>query len=69
MKMTVINQVKTAVAELKSAQASFETFALSTDNQQAKTLYQEAAQQTQEIVNIISPRIEQIIQEEPQYKE
>lgn len=67
--MTVINQVKTAVAELKSAQASFETFALSTDNQQAKTLYQEAAQQTQEIVNIISPRIEQIIQEEPQYKE
>lgn len=67
--MTVINQVKTALAELKSAQASFETFALSTDNQQAKTLYQEAAQQTQEIVNIISPRIEQIIQEEPQYKE
>lgn len=67
--MTVINQVKTAVAELKSAQASFETFALSTDNQQAKTLYQEAAQQTQAIVDDISPRIEQIIQEEPQYKE
>lgn len=67
--MTVINQVKTAVAELKSAQASFETFALSTDNQQAKTLYQEAAQQTQAVVDSISPRIEQIEQEEPQYKE
>lgn len=67
--MTVINQVKTAVAGLKSAQASFETFALSTDNQSAKTLYQEAAQKTQAIVDSISPRIEQIEQEEPQYKE
>lgn len=67
--MTVINQVKTTLAGLKSAQASFETFALSTDNQQAKTLYQEAAQQTQAIVDSISPRIEQIEQEEPQYKE
>lgn len=67
--MTVINQVKTAVAGLKSAQASFETFALSTDNQSAKALYQEAAQQTQAVVDSISPRIEQIEQEEPQYKE
>lgn len=47
--MTVINQVKTVVAELKSAQASFETFAISTDYQQSKTLYQEAAQQTQKL--------------------
>ncbi|MEC2056375.1 DUF1657 domain-containing protein [Peribacillus psychrosaccharolyticus] len=67
--MTVINQVKTTMAGLKSAQASFETFALSTDNQQAKTLYQEAAQQTQAVVDSISPRIDQIEQEEPQYKE
>jgi len=67
--MTVINQVKTTMAGLKSAQASFETFALSTDNEQAKTLYQEAAQQTQSVVDSISPRIEQIEQEEPQYKE
>lgn len=67
--MTVINDVKTTMAGLKSAQASFETFALSTDNQQAKTLYQEAAQQTQAVVDSISPRIDQIEQEEPQYKE
>lgn len=67
--MTVINQVKTTMAGLKSAQASFETFALSTDNQQAKALYQEAAQQTQAVVDSISPRIDEIEQEEPQYKE
>ncbi len=40
--MTVINDVKTAQAGLKSAQASFETFSLGTDNQQAKQLYQDA---------------------------
>ena len=49
--MTVISDVKTTLAGLKSAQASFETFALSTDNEQAKQLYQQAAQQTQAIVD------------------
>jgi len=34
--MTVITQIKQTLAGLKSAQASFETFALGTDNQQAK---------------------------------
>ncbi|WP_144550336.1 DUF1657 domain-containing protein [Peribacillus simplex] len=67
--MTVINDVKTTIAGLKSAQASFETFALSTDNEQAKQLYQQAAQQTQTIVDSITPRIEEIQNEEPQYKE
>ncbi|SNT02096.1 Protein of unknown function [Bacillus sp. OK838] len=67
--MTVISDVKTTLAGLKSAQASFETFALSTDNEQAKQLYQQAAQQTQSIVDSISPRIDQIEQEEPQYKQ
>ncbi|MGM0888359.1 MAG: DUF1657 domain-containing protein [Bacillota bacterium] len=67
--MTVINDVKTTIAGLKSAQASFETFALSTDNEQAKQLYQQAAQQTQSIVDSISPRIEEIQNEEPQYKQ
>ncbi|MET1176796.1 DUF1657 domain-containing protein [Peribacillus simplex] len=67
--MTVISDVKTTIAGLKSAQASFETFALSTDNEQAKQLYQQAAQQTQTIVDSITPRIEEIQSEEPQYKQ
>ncbi|MES1042264.1 MULTISPECIES: DUF1657 domain-containing protein [Peribacillus] len=67
--MTVINDVKTTIAGLKSAQASFETFALSTDNEQAKQMYQQAAQQTQTIVDSITPRIEEIQNEEPQYKQ
>jgi hypothetical protein len=66
--MTVGAQVKQTIAGLKSAQASFETFALGTENQQAKQLYQQAAAQTQSIIDSIQPRLQQIEQEEPQYK-
>ncbi|MED1201567.1 DUF1657 domain-containing protein [Heyndrickxia acidicola] len=65
--MTVINNIKQTVAGLKSAQASLEGFALATDNKQAKQLYQDAAQQTQAIVNTLTPRMNEVEQEEPQY--
>jgi hypothetical protein len=67
--MTVVSDVKTALAGLKSAQASFETFSLGTDNEQAKQLYQDAAQQTQTIIDSIGPRLQQILDEEPQYRQ
>jgi hypothetical protein len=67
--MTVATQVKQTLASLKSAQASFETFALQTENQAAKQLYQQAAQQTQSIVDLINSRVQEIQNEEPQYKQ
>lgn len=67
--MTVGTQVKQAMASLKSAQASFETFALATDNQSAKKLYQQAAQQTQSVLDSLEPRLQEIISEEPQYNQ
>ena len=67
--MTVGTQVKQTIAGLKSAQASFETFALQTENKQAKQLYQSAAEQTQSIIQSIEPRMQEIEQEEPQYKQ
>ncbi|MFB4166310.1 DUF1657 domain-containing protein [Alteribacillus sp. JSM 102045] len=67
--MTVASDLKTAVANIKSAQASFESFALATENEQAKQMFQNAAQQTQQLVDTVSPRVQQIEQEEPQYKE
>lgn len=66
--MTVGSQVKQTLAGLKSAQASLEQFALETENQQAKQLYENAAQQTTTIIQSIQPRIKEIEQEEPQYK-
>jgi hypothetical protein len=67
--MTVGTQVKTTLASLKSAQASFETFALATDNQNAKKLYQDAAQQTQSVLDSLEPRLQEILSEEPQYNQ
>lgn len=66
--MTVASQVKTCVASLKSAQASLEQFALATQNQEAKTLFTTAAEQTQQIVDQVSARVQQLENEEPQYK-
>ncbi|MBP2077091.1 MULTISPECIES: DUF1657 domain-containing protein [Oceanobacillus] len=67
--MTVATQVKQTIAGLKSVQASFEQFALETENKQAKQLYQDAAQQTMGVLNNVEPRVTQIEQEEPQYKQ
>jgi len=67
--MTVGTQVKQTLAGLKAAQASFETFALQTQNKNAKQLYQNAAQQTQSIIDNIEPRMQEITAEEPQYNE
>jgi hypothetical protein len=67
--MTVGTQVKQALAGLKSAQASFETFALATDNQNAKKLYEDAAQQTQSVLDSLEPRLQEILAEEPQYNQ
>ena len=67
--MTVYSQVKQTLAGLKSAQASFEQFALQTQNQAAKQLYTDCATQTQNLVNTVEQRVEQMEQEEPQYKE
>ncbi|WP_164217916.1 DUF1657 domain-containing protein [Virgibacillus sp. YIM 98842] len=66
--MTVGSQVKQTIAGLKSAQASFEQFALQTENKQAKQLYENAAKQTMAILQSVEPRIQQIEQQEPQYK-
>ncbi|AMA74286.1 MULTISPECIES: DUF1657 domain-containing protein [Aneurinibacillus] len=66
--MTVSAQVKQALASLKSAQASLETFALNTQNQQAKQLFTQNAQQAQAIINSLETRVKQLEQEEPQYK-
>ncbi|MCQ6557415.1 DUF1657 domain-containing protein [Paenibacillus mendelii] len=66
--MTVSSDVKTCLASLKSAQASLEQFALATENQEAKTLFTNAAGQTDQIVQQVQTRVQQLENEEPQYK-
>lgn len=66
--MTVASQVKQTLASLKGAQANLETFALGTQNQQAKQLFTQSAQSTQSIIDQLESRVQQLEQEEPQYK-
>ncbi|WP_085522270.1 DUF1657 domain-containing protein [Tuberibacillus sp. Marseille-P3662] len=66
--MTVASQVKQAVASLKSAQANLETFALQTQDPVAKQTYSDAATQAQTLVTNVESRLQEIEQEEPQYK-
>ncbi len=66
--MTVASDVKTCLASLKSAQASLEQFALSTQNQEAKTTFTSAAQATEQIISQVQTRVQQLENEEPQYK-
>jgi len=66
--VTVSTQVKTCVASLKSAQASLEQFALNTQNQEAKQMFTDCAAQTGQILQQIESRVQQLENEEPQYK-
>jgi len=66
--MTVASQVKQTLSGLKGAQANLETFALQTQNQQAKQMYTNLAQQTKAIVDTLEPRVNEIENQEPQYK-
>ncbi|PEB72718.1 DUF1657 domain-containing protein [Bacillus thuringiensis] len=67
--MTVITKLKQTISGLKSAQVCLEGFVLDTDNQQAKQLYQNAAQQAQTIIDSLEPRVQEIQQDEPQYNQ
>ncbi|AKF96048.1 DUF1657 domain-containing protein [Brevibacillus laterosporus] len=66
--MTVASSVKQTLASLKSAQANLETFALSTQNKQAKQAFTKSAEQAQTIIDQLETRVQQLEQEEPQYK-
>ncbi len=66
--MTVSSQVKQTLASLKGAQANLESFALATQNEQAKQMYTQAAQNTQSICDTLQQRVTQLENEEPQYK-
>ncbi len=65
--MTVPTKVKQCIANLKSANASLEGFALDTDNQAAKQLFQSAAAQTKTIADSLESRLGEIEGQEPQY--
>lgn len=67
--MTVQTQMQQAISSAKSVEASLAQFALETQNQQAKQLFQQLAQQQNNITTQIEGRYQQVLQEEPQFQQ
>lgn len=67
--MTVADQVNQALASVQSAAASMKTFALQTQDQNAKKTFQDMAQTLDGAVNTLQQRLQYIQDQEPQYKQ
>jgi hypothetical protein len=66
--VTVGTKVQKALAHLHEAQAAFETFSLDTTDKSAKSMYQDAAKATGALAKSLAQRLDQIQDEEPEYR-
>ena len=67
--MTVGTQMEQAIASALSVSASLKQFALETQDQQAKQLFNSLAQNMDNTVSQLQSRLNYISTEEPQYKQ
>lgn len=68
MQVTVGSKVHQALASLRSLEGQFEMFALETQDQQAKQMYNQCRQQLAQISQQLASRVNYMEQEEPTYK-
>ncbi|PTX64264.1 uncharacterized protein DUF1657 [Melghirimyces profundicolus] len=67
--MTVGTKIQQTIASAEGVAANLKTFALDTDNKQAKQMYNQLAQNMDSIVQQLKNREQQVMSEEPQYKQ
>lgn len=67
--MTVGTQMQQTIANCESVIANLKTFALETQDQNAKQMFQNMAQQQKVVLDNLNARLEYLHTEEPQYKE
>lgn len=67
--MTVASKMKQAVAQAESLQSQLKTFALDTQNKEAKQVYQNLARQMETITQQLQGRLNFIQSEEPQFRQ
>lgn len=67
--MTVGTQMQKAIATVQSAAASMKTFALETQDQEAKQTFLQLAQTFDDSLKTLQGRQQYIEQQEPQYKQ
>ena len=66
--MTVGTQMQQAIAGIQSSAATMQTFALETEDKQAKNEFQQIAQQLDNSLEVLKGRQKYIQEQEPQYK-
>jgi hypothetical protein len=67
--MTVATQLQQAIASIQSTAASMKTFALETQDQQAKQTFEQLAQTMDASIETLKRRQQYIESQEPQYKQ
>lgn len=66
--MTIGTQMQQAIAGIQSASATMKTFALETEDKQAKNDFQQIGEQLDSALNVLKGRQQYIQEQEPQYK-
>ncbi|MBU9722916.1 MULTISPECIES: DUF1657 domain-containing protein [Bacillaceae] len=66
--MTVASQVKQCVASLKNVEASLNSFAIDTKDEQASEIFRESCQITRQVITDLEKRVGELEFQEPQYK-
>lgn len=67
--MTVGTKLMETIASCETTIANLHSFALETQDQQAKQLFQNLAQQQQQVLDHLKARLDYIQNEEPQFKQ
>lgn len=67
--MTVQTQMQQAIAAAQSVEVSLTQFSLETENQEVKKLYSQLAKQQKGISIQLEGRYQQVLEEEPQFKQ
>ena len=67
--MTVINKLENALASTKGLAANFKTFALDTDDQSAKQMFNMLASNAENMAQTLENRVNYLKGEEPQYNQ
>lgn len=66
--MTVASQVKQTLASLKGVQGTLRIYSTQTQDDETKSVFSEALEVTEDIVNDLEKRVQVLEFQEPQYK-
>ncbi|CAH2212209.1 MULTISPECIES: DUF1657 domain-containing protein [Tepidibacter] len=67
--MATVNKLEQALASAQGLSSQLKTFSMDTNDQQAKQLFNQLAQTTQNTAQSLQSRLDFVKSEEPQYRE